>query len=118
MSHKGILLALLFAIFSALISKHFNIQKATLLTYQNVEKPNAAKLSGHHHHKQDKNKKTTTICNDFPFRIPTVDPNTTFVTCVDRNGCCNFTTVQAAVDSVGDFSPKRNIIWINNGIYL
>ncbi|PSR96405.1 Pectinesterase [Actinidia chinensis var. chinensis] len=38
--------------------------------------------------------------------------------CVDRNGCCNFTTVQSAVDAVGVLSQKRTIIWINNGIYF
>jgi pectin methylesterase-like acyl-CoA thioesterase len=36
---------------------------------------------------------------------------------VDKNGCCNFTTVQSAVDAVGNFSQRRNVIWINSGMY-
>ncbi|KAJ7964612.1 Pectinesterase [Quillaja saponaria] len=35
----------------------------------------------------------------------------------NSTGCCNFTTVQAAIDAIPDFSPKKTIIWINNGIY-
>ncbi|KAK4395559.1 putative pectinesterase 8 [Sesamum angolense] len=72
----------------------------------------------HHHHPSDARKTTKTICDDFPPDFPPPDTNTTSVFCVDSNGCCNFTTVQAAVDAVGVMSPKRTIIWINNGIYL
>ncbi|KAH6797188.1 Pectin lyase-like superfamily protein [Perilla frutescens var. hirtella] len=73
----------------------------------------------HHRHKDD-NKPTnkTTICDNFPPDFPPPDTNTTSFFCVDTNGCCNFTTVQAAVDAVGVMSPKRNIIWINSGIYF
>ncbi|KAL8456706.1 hypothetical protein ACS0TY_034811 [Phlomoides rotata] len=71
----------------------------------------------HHHHKDEK-KATKTICDNFPPDFPPPDTNTTSVFCVDPNGCCNFTTVQAAVDAVGVMSMKRNIIWINNGIYF
>ncbi|KAL0298127.1 UNVERIFIED_CONTAM: putative pectinesterase 8 [Sesamum calycinum] len=74
--------------------------------------------SHHHHHPSDAKKTTKTICDDFPPDFPPPDTNTTSVFCVDSNGCCNFTTVQAAVDAVGVMSPKRTIIWINNGIYL
>ncbi|KAG2653116.1 hypothetical protein PVAP13_1NG430500 [Panicum virgatum] len=40
------------------------------------------------------------------------------VFCVDANGCCNFTTVQAAVDAVPPNSQNRSIVWINSGIYF
>ncbi|XP_008809346.1 probable pectinesterase 8 [Phoenix dactylifera] len=69
----------------------------------------------HHHHKYPKS--NTTICDDFPPGFPPPDTNTTSILCVDRNGCCNFTTVQSAVDAVGNFSQKRTVIWINKGIY-
>ncbi|GFP85750.1 probable pectinesterase 8 [Phtheirospermum japonicum] len=73
-----------------------------------------------HHHNDHTNKKraTETICDDFPPDFPPPDTNTTSVFCVDSNGCCNFTTVQAAIDAVGVMSLKRTIIWINNGIYF
>ncbi|CAI0440058.1 unnamed protein product [Linum tenue] len=61
--------------------------------------------------------KPASICDDFPPDIPPPDTNTTTTICVDRNGCCNFTTVQAAIDAVPNMSPKRSIIWINSGIY-
>ncbi|KAG6385986.1 hypothetical protein SASPL_154870 [Salvia splendens] len=74
---------------------------------------------GHHHHTdEDKPGNKTNICDNFPPDFPPPDTNTTSSFCVDRNGCCNFTTVQAAVDAVGVMSPKRNIIWINNGVYF
>ncbi|KAF5196515.1 Pectinesterase qrt1 [Thalictrum thalictroides] len=69
----------------------------------------------HRHHKEETK---TSICDDFPAGFPPPDTNTTSILCVDRNGCCKFTTVQSAVDAVGNFSLKRNIIWINNGIYF
>ncbi|WOL12277.1 hypothetical protein Cni_G21043 [Canna indica] len=56
-------------------------------------------------------------CDDFPPDFPPPDTDTTSFFCVDRNGCCNFTTVQSAVDAVGVLSRKRNVIWINKGIY-
>ncbi|KAL5741758.1 hypothetical protein ACOSP7_028490 [Xanthoceras sorbifolium] len=72
----------------------------------------------HKHHKHSDNKgKTVSICDDFPSDFVPPDTNTTSYICVDRNGCCNFTTVQSAVDTVGNFSQKRNIILINTGIY-
>ncbi|EEF41349.1 probable pectinesterase 8 [Ricinus communis] len=72
----------------------------------------------HHHHKKHPDKgKLVNICDDFPIDIPPPDTNTTSTFCVDPNGCCNFTTVQSAVDAVANFSQKRTIIWINSGIY-
>lgn len=75
----------------------------------------------HHHHRPNKkhpdNGNADSICDDFPPGIPPPNTNTISYLCVDRNGCCNFTTVQAAVNAVPDFSLKRNIIWINSGIY-
>ncbi|XP_011014966.1 PREDICTED: probable pectinesterase 8 [Populus euphratica] len=71
----------------------------------------------HHHNKHHSDGKIVNICEDFPPDFPPPDTNTTSTICVDRNGCCNFTTVQSAVDSVMNFSQKRTIIWINSGIY-
>ncbi|XP_028788514.1 probable pectinesterase 8 [Neltuma alba] len=81
----------------------------------------------HHHHHHHSHKKrpdnsssgeiTGNICDDFPPGIPPPNTNTTTYLCVDRRGCCNFTTVQAAVNAVPDFSDKRNVIWINSGLY-
>ncbi|KAE9593874.1 hypothetical protein Lal_00036524 [Lupinus albus] len=74
----------------------------------------------HHHRphkKHDGSGDASTICDDFPQGIPPPSTNTTSYICVDRKGCCNFTTVQAAVNAVPDFSDKRTIIWINSGFY-
>lgn len=74
----------------------------------------------HHHDKKRPDKgNVTSICDDFKPQFPTIDPNTTSILCVDRNGCCNFTTVQAAIDAVPTTptSQKRSIIWINSGLY-
>ncbi|XP_021828282.1 probable pectinesterase 8 [Prunus avium] len=71
---------------------------------------------GRHHKKKD-NGTIGSICDDFPRGFPPPDPNTTSYLCVDRNGCCNFTLVQAAVDAAPAVSQKRTIIWINNGLY-
>lgn len=65
----------------------------------------------------DNTHRQVSICDDFPLDIPPPETNTTLTLCVDRNGCCNFTTVQAAVDAAGNFSQKRTVIWINGGIY-
>ncbi|KAM3282860.1 putative pectinesterase 8 [Capsicum chacoense] len=73
---------------------------------------------GHHRHDTDEDKAKQSLCDKFSPNFPTIDPNTTSILCVDRNGCCNFTTVQAAVDYVGNFSTKRSLIWLNNGIYF
>ncbi|WZZ20138.1 hypothetical protein YC2023_121525 [Brassica napus] len=72
----------------------------------------------HHHHrrKPSHSKKKISICGDFPKNIPPPDTDTTSYLCVDKNGCCNFTTVQSAVDAIGNFSERRNVIWINSGI--
>lgn len=72
----------------------------------------------HHDHHHGEKKGIESICDDFPPDFPPPETNTTSTICVDRNGCCNFTTVQAAVDAVGTLSAKRTIIWINSGIYL
>ncbi|KAI4305531.1 hypothetical protein L6164_028894 [Bauhinia variegata] len=72
----------------------------------------------HRHHKDRPDSGNAgSICDDFPAGIPPPDTNTTSYLCVDRKGCCNFTTVQAAVNAVPDMSQKRTIIWINKGIY-
>lgn len=71
----------------------------------------------HHRHKPSHTKKKVSICDDFPKNIPPPDTDTTSYLCVDKNGCCNFTTVQSAVDAIGNFSQRRNVIWINSGMY-
>ncbi|QCD97495.1 probable pectinesterase 8 [Vigna unguiculata] len=70
-----------------------------------------------HHKKHPDSGNTESICDDFPPGIPPPNTNTTSYLCVDRKGCCNFTTVQAAVNAVPDFSVKRTILWINSGMY-
>lgn len=72
----------------------------------------------HHHHHHHRKDNEGSICDDFPRDFPPPDTNTTSVICVDPNGCCNFTTVQSALDAVRILSQKRTIIWINSGIYL
>lgn len=120
------------SILVALASTHFISQNFSLLKTQLIDlsltfssstpttiKLGPNKLHGHHRGRPDRHKnKTTSICDDFPPDFPPPDTNTTSVICVDRNGCCNFTTVQSALNAVGMFSQKRTIIWINNGIYL
>ncbi|KZV38788.1 putative pectinesterase 8 [Dorcoceras hygrometricum] len=71
-----------------------------------------------HHKKTDQNNNTKVSCSDFPPDFPPSDTNVSSVFCVDHNGCCNFTTVQSAVDAVDVSSLKRTIIWINKGIYF
>ena len=58
------------------------------------------------------------LCDDFPPDFPLPDTPAVSIFCVDPNGCCEFTTVQAAVDAVPSHSSKRNVVWINRGIYL
>ncbi|CAJ1909439.1 unnamed protein product [Sphenostylis stenocarpa] len=70
-----------------------------------------------HHKKYPDNGNTDSICDDFPPGTPPPDTNTTSYLCVDRKGCCNFTTVQAAVNAVPNLSVQRTIIWINSGMY-
>jgi hypothetical protein len=70
----------------------------------------------HHHHHHHHKHHNISICDDFAPDLPPADENTA-VFCVDKNGCCNFTTVQSAVDAIESISQKRSIIWINTGIY-
>ncbi|KAI4992862.1 hypothetical protein ZWY2020_007175 [Hordeum vulgare] len=58
------------------------------------------------------------LCDDFPPDFPPPDTAATSIFCVDPNGCCDFTTVQSAVDAVPRSSQKRNVVWINKGIYF
>ncbi|KAK8532356.1 hypothetical protein V6N13_131686 [Hibiscus sabdariffa] len=69
------------------------------------------------HHKCHDKAKPVSVCDDFPPNFPPPETNTTLTLCVDQNGCCNFTTVQAAVDAVPNLSMKRTVIWINSGMY-
>lgn len=69
------------------------------------------------HRKHPDKGKPVSVCDDFPPNFPPPETNTTLTLCVDRNGCCNFTTVQTAVDAVPNLSMKRSVIWINTGIY-
>lgn len=75
--------------------------------------------SGHlDRHRRRHKDSSKSICDDFPQGFPPPDTNDTATICVDRRGCCNFTSVQAAVDSVSVSTEKRTIIWIDKGIYL
>ena len=74
----------------------------------------------HHHHEnpdEDDQSVISSICDNFPTALVPLETTNTSVFCVDQNSCCNFTTIQAAVDAVPNLSIKRNIIWINAGIY-
>ena len=97
---------------------------ATIRTTRNPKYPNRTepipempRPNHHHRRKPSHSKKKISICDDFPKNIPPPDTDTTSYLCVDKNGCCNFTTVQSAVDAVGNFSQRRNVIWINSGMY-
>ncbi|KAJ0726526.1 putative pectinesterase [Helianthus annuus] len=80
--------------------------------------PVVIRLDGHHHHHHGKKASKVDMCDTFPSDSIPPDTNTTTTFCVDHNGCCNFTTVQAAVDAVITLNPKRTLIWINSGIYF
>lgn len=69
-----------------------------------------------HHHKNDKHDKYDIKCDNIPPKFPPATDTISFL-CVDQRGCCNFTTVQSAIDVVANMSAKRTIIWINKGIY-
>ncbi|XP_048551491.1 probable pectinesterase 8 isoform X2 [Triticum urartu] len=71
-------------------------------------------FSNYHRHRGAYNP----LCDDFPPDFPLPDTAATSIFCVDPNGCCDFTTVQSAVDAVPRSSQKRNVLWINKGIYL
>ncbi|KAM0867210.1 hypothetical protein ACQ4PT_042138 [Festuca glaucescens] len=62
---------------------------------------------------------TMASCNaTLPATFPPPDTLSTSVLCVDQSGCCNFTTVQGAIDSIPKNSTKRTILWINKGTYI
>ncbi|KAG9131397.1 hypothetical protein Leryth_022190, partial [Lithospermum erythrorhizon] len=138
MHHKGIFLSLVIALIALSCSPNFqNLMNNSFLQFPLVEifpfhvnnywtlfdsnRWCNNVLKNHHHHKHhdddDDKKIIKSICDDFPPNVPPADTNTTSYLCVDSNGCCNFTTVQAAVDAVKDFNLKRTIIWINTGVY-
>ncbi|KAL0908767.1 hypothetical protein M5K25_023276 [Dendrobium thyrsiflorum] len=71
-------------------------------------------LSHHHHNNISK----VNVCDDFARNILPPATNISSTLCVDRNGCCNFTSVQSAINVVSDSSQMRTIIWINKGIYF
>ncbi|KAA8524217.1 hypothetical protein F0562_010639 [Nyssa sinensis] len=129
MSLRGISFTLLIALFAALTSKHFMNPDPPFLSYlidfslTTFSSPIVStlipyKIHGSHHHHHDHKKRIGSICDDFPPYFPPPDTNTTSIICVDPNGCCNFTTIQAAVEAVGVLSQKRTVIWINTGIYF
>ncbi|KAM3230652.1 hypothetical protein ACQJBY_061058 [Aegilops geniculata] len=71
-------------------------------------------FSNYHRHRGSYNP----LCDDFPPDFPPPNTAATSIFCVDPNGCCDFTTVQSAVDAVPRSSQKRNVVWINKGIYF
>lgn len=116
------LLSIVLAILVAILSSTFLINPNTLLT--TILPPNIVTKfipynidRGHRHRKRPDHRKKVSICDDFPKDFAPPDTNTTSYFCVDRNGCCNFTSVQSAVDAVPNLSLKRNIVLINSGIY-
>ncbi|KAM1240359.1 hypothetical protein EV1_045493 [Malus domestica] len=133
MSLKTTFLTYFFAIFAILLASRslISIPKSSSLKYfvnhsdltTSSSVPNIISflipqsIFARHHKKHEDGGKIGSICDDFPLGFPPPDTNTTSYLCVDRNGCCNFTLVQAAVDAVPTPSPKRTIIWINKGIY-
>ncbi|KAJ0028004.1 hypothetical protein Pint_36628 [Pistacia integerrima] len=105
----------------ALLVAVFSISTSTFLLHPNLTasflKYFGTNVALHKRHKPSHHGKVVSICDDFPADFIPPDTNTTSYFGVDRNGCCNFTTVQSAVDAVANFSLKRNIIFINSGIY-
>ncbi|XP_075503455.1 putative pectinesterase 8 [Primulina tabacum] len=134
MSPRALCVSIFFAFIAFLASTNFleqNIQSINDLVHFPSKTLSHMPLisvllhrSHHHsHHRRhrkhtDQNNNTKVVCDDFPPDFPPPDTNTTSILCVDHNGCCNFTTVQAAVDAVNVSSLRRTIIWINNGIYF
>ncbi|KAL8230600.1 hypothetical protein R6Q57_000378 [Mikania cordata] len=97
--------------------KHFLEEFKVISSSSSSSKSSSASLDGrHHHHHQTASK--VDMCDDFPHDSVPLDTNTTTTFCVDRNGCCNFTTIQSAIDAVVTLNSKRSLIWINNGIYF
>ncbi|GAB2282505.1 Probable pectinesterase 8 [Dionaea muscipula] len=128
----GSYLVLLTTIFSSLASTHLqpllraphsNVSSTentlTYYDYDDYRYGHLHHLYGHldHHHDHHPERNIDGLCDDFPPDFPPPDTNTTTVLCVDRNGCCTYTTVQAAVDAAPILSQKRIIIWINSGVY-
>ncbi|OIT28063.1 PREDICTED: probable pectinesterase 8 isoform X2 [Nicotiana attenuata] len=105
----AILASISFKIFDRLTLEELSSPIISRIIHSNIQR-------GHHRHHRDDKKQS--ICDNFSPNFPTIDPTTTSILCVDHNGCCNFTAVQAAVDSVGNFSATRTLIWINSGIYF
>nr|GMC70713.1 probable pectinesterase 8 [Ipomoea batatas] len=118
MSSKGISFALLFGLVAVLATNPFIHLSLMPLKLSLVGLKSRSHHHHHHHHHHDEEQIVKSVCDDFVPNFPTVDPNVTSLICVDRNGCCNFTTVQSAVDSVGNFSTKKSLIWINKGMYF
>ncbi|KAF7123434.1 hypothetical protein RHSIM_Rhsim12G0015100 [Rhododendron simsii] len=106
--------------FSSLKNHLIDLSLTTFSSTTTAIKLGPSKLLGHHHRHRHHHQKASeaSICDDFPPDFPPPDTNTTSIICVDPNGCCNFTTVQSALDAVGNLSQKRTIIWINSGIYF
>ncbi|XP_075646410.1 putative pectinesterase 8 [Castanea sativa] len=123
-------LSFLFAMFTVLASAHITDSNPSFLKYLTHFSLHFFSLSpitaiviaynsgGHHpqYNRHNNEGKIVTPCEGFSPDFPK-DTNTTSYLCVDPNGCCNFTSVQAAVDAVPDFSQNRTIIWINTGVY-
>ncbi|KAK4488958.1 hypothetical protein RD792_004749 [Penstemon davidsonii] len=135
MSPKVIYVSIVFALIASLASTNFLALHQHYLKYINLQNFIPQTFSSlpfifpglisrthrhrhHHHDPNDQKKTTTTICDDFPPDFPPPDTNTTSTFCVDSNGCCNFTSIQSAIDAINVTSTKRTVIWINSGIYF
>ncbi|KAL3835365.1 hypothetical protein ACJIZ3_010101 [Penstemon smallii] len=129
MSPKVIYVSIVFALIAYLATTNFltpyqhylkciNLQNLIPQTFSSLPFIFSHTHRHRHHDPNDQKKTTTTICDDFPPDFPPPDTNTTSTFCVDSNGCCNFTSIQAAIDAINVTSTKRTVIWINNGIYF
>ncbi|CAH9089495.1 unnamed protein product [Cuscuta europaea] len=122
MVSKRMFTALVVCVMAVLVSKPFINLPTQLIKMSrggflsHLLHHNTPHYGGHHPH--HKNTTLTSICDDFSPTFPAIDPNTTSLICVDLNGCCDFTTVQAAVESIGNFSAMRTLVWINKGLYF
>lgn len=68
--------------------------------------------------RSDRRRRRKTGCDSSEWASPIAsEQNVTLVLTVDQRGCANFSSVQAAVDAVPEFSLSRTLIIVGAGIY-
>ncbi|XP_074591148.1 putative pectinesterase 14 [Curcuma longa] len=68
--------------------------------------------------RSDRRRRRKTGCDSSEWASPIAsEQNVTLVLTVDQQGCANFSSVQAAVDAVPEFSLSRTLIIVGAGIY-